>query len=91
MPIRNVSIVADHNPTPHVQNPFAKSDPDSDKTNLLHSSHDVNFSASITLSSSHQEPATPSECDFDLELTLIDLALRVYCHVMLGNFSNDCS
>ena len=68
MPIRNVSIVADHNQAPHVQNPLAKSDPDSDKTNLLQSSHDVNFSASITLSNFHQEPARPSECNLDLEL-----------------------
>lgn len=67
MPIRNVSIVADHNQASHVQDPLAKSDPDSDKTNLLQSSHDVNFSASITLSNFHQEPARPSECDLDLE------------------------
>ncbi|XP_020606704.1 nose resistant to fluoxetine protein 6-like [Orbicella faveolata] len=60
MPIRNVSIVADHNQASHVQNPLAKSDPDSDKTNLLQSSHDVNFSASITLSNFHQEPARPN-------------------------------
>ena len=68
MPIRNVSIVADHDQVPHVQNPLAKSDPDSDETNLLQSSHEVNFSASITLSSFHQEPARPSECDLELEL-----------------------
>ena len=73
MPIRNVSIVADHNQAdhnqaPHIQNSLAKSDPDSDKTNLLQSSHDGNLSASITLSNFHQEPARPSECDLDLKL-----------------------
>ena len=67
MPIRNISVIADHNQAPHVQNPLANSDPDSDKTNLLQSSHDVNFSASITLSSIRQEPARPSECDLDLK------------------------
>ena len=74
MPVRNVSIVADHNQAPHIQNSLAKSDPDSDKTNLLQSSHDVNFSASISFSNFHQEPARPSECDLDLKL--IDLVLK---------------
>ena len=65
MPVRNVSIVADHNQASFVGNPLATSDPDSDKTNLLQSSRDVNFSASITLSNFHPEPARPSECQLD--------------------------
>ena len=50
---------------PHLQNSFGKNDPDKDMTNLLHSSSEVNFSASSTLSSLNQEPPRPSECNVD--------------------------
>ena len=61
MPIRGVSIATDHDETQNGKNPFAKSNPDSDYNHLLHSSPEVNFSASTTLPSFHLEPAKPSK------------------------------
>lgn len=65
MPIRGGSIAADHNQAPKGQNPFVKSDLESDRTNLLHASPEVNLSASTstTLSSYMylHEPAGPSK------------------------------
>lgn len=63
MPIRGVSIATDHNQALYGQNPFAKSSLDSDRTNLLHPSPEVNLSASTstTLSSYQHEPVRPSK------------------------------
>ena len=63
MPIRGASIATDHNQAPRGQNPFAKSNLDSDRTNLLHQSPEVNLSASTstTLSSYQHEPTGPSK------------------------------
>lgn len=63
MPIRGGSIATDHNQAPRDQNPFAKSNLDSDRTNILHPSPAVNLSASTStsLSSYHHEPAGPSK------------------------------
>ena len=64
MPIRGGSIAADHNQAPKGQNPFAKSDLESDRTNL-HASPEVNLSASTSTTLSSyvhlQEPARPSK------------------------------
>ncbi|XP_078365902.1 O-acyltransferase like protein-like isoform X1 [Oculina patagonica] len=60
MPIRGVSMATDSDQAPPGQNPFSKSDPDSDRTNLLHPSPRVNFSTSSTSLSFRQEPAKPN-------------------------------
>ena len=63
MPIRGVSRATYPNQAPYGQNPFAKSNLDSDRTNQLHSSPEVNLSASTstTLSSYQHEPVEPSK------------------------------
>ena len=72
MPVRDVSIATDHDRAPLVQNPyFGKNDSESDRTNLLHPSPGVNFSASITLTSFHQQSVRPSKCYIFIDLTLI--------------------
>ncbi|KAJ7323148.1 hypothetical protein OS493_032152 [Desmophyllum pertusum] len=60
MPIRDVSIATDHDEAPRGQNPFGKSNPDSDSTHLLNSSPEVNFSSRTTLSSFPQQPVRPN-------------------------------
>ncbi|XP_020624606.1 O-acyltransferase like protein-like isoform X2 [Orbicella faveolata] len=61
MPIRDGSIATDYNQAPRGQSPFAKSNLDSDRTNL-HPSPEVNLSGSTstTLSSYQHEPAGPN-------------------------------
>ena len=68
MPIRGGSIATDHNQAPRGQNLFARSNPDSDQTNLLHPSREVNLSASTstTVSSYQHEPAGPSKFKMSL-------------------------
>ena len=54
-------MATDSDQAPHLQNSFGKNDPDKDRTNFLHSSPEVNFSASSTLLTFSQEPVKPSK------------------------------
>ena len=65
MPIRGVSMATDSDQAPHLRNSFGKNDPDKDRTNLLHSSPEVNFTASSTRLTFVQDTPRPSECNVD--------------------------
>lgn len=80
MPIRDGSIATDYNQAPRGQNPFAKSNLDSDRTNL-HPSPEVNLSASTstTLSSYQHEPAGPSK--FKMSILETEVSVITYNYI----------